>query len=203
MATSDIAARAAAFPDVATPRSKPSLLNKPFLPALAARVGAWLIARLGSVIRIGDTVIVVRHADVREVLARDLDFCIGPINAARIDEVNGPFILGMDRGDVLDHERSTLYRAFHLVDMASLRDQVQAEARKRIAAAGNRSIDAVGGFARPIAAQTAVTLFGVSGPSEQLLMDVARAIFAHTFLNIDNEEVVRKRAVAAGKMMHD
>jgi cytochrome P450 len=203
MATSDIAVRAAAVPDIATPRSKPSLFNKPFLPALAARIGAWLTARLGCVIRIGDTVLVVRHADVREVLQRDLDFCIGPINAARIEEVNGPFILGMDRGHVLDHERATLYRAFHQVDMESLRDQIQAEARRRIAAVGNRTIDAVGDFARPIAAQTAATLFGVSGPSEQMLMDVARAIFAHTFLNIDNDEVVRKRAVAAGKMMHD
>ena len=203
MAMIDIAAGAAVTADVATPRSKPGLLNKPFLPSLAARIGAWLTARLGCVIRVGDTVIVARHADVREVLERDLDFCIGPINAARIDEVNGPFILGMDRGHVLDHERSALYRAFHQVDMGALRDQVQAEAKRRIAAVRNRTIDAVGEFARPIAAQTAVALFGVSGPSEQLLMDVARAIFAHTFLNIDDDEVIRKRAVAAGVMMHD
>jgi cytochrome P450 len=203
MATADIAARAAVTADIATPRSKPSLLSKPFLPSLAARIGAWLAARLGCVLRFGDTVVVVRHADVREVLARDLDFCIGPINAVRIEEVNGPFVLGMDRGPVLDHERSALYRAFHQVDMASLRDQVQAEARRRVATAGNRTIDVVGGYARPIAAQTAATLFGVSAPSEQLLMDVARAVFAHTFLNIENEEVVRKRALAAGAMMHD
>src|SRR5689334_5968451 len=173
MAMIDIAAGAAVTADVATPRSKPSLFNKPFLPALAGRVGAWLSARLVSVIRVGDTVIVMRHADVREVLERDLEFCIAPINAARIDEVNGPFILGMDRGHILDHERTTLYRAFHQVDMAALRDQVQAEARRRIAGVRNRTIDAVGDFARPIAAQTARRL-ALPDPGHDLMGQLIR-----------------------------
>lgn len=203
MATTDIADRALLTGGIATPRSKPSLLSQPFLPSVAARIGAWLAARFGCVLRFGSTVVVVRHADVREVLLRDLDFRIGPINAARIGEVNGPFVLGMDRGHVLEHERAALYRAFHQVDMTALREQVRSEARRRIAAAANRTIDAVGGFARPIAAQTAVSMFGVHGTSERALMDVARAIFAHTFLNIENEEVVRKRAVQAGALMHD
>jgi cytochrome P450 len=203
MTTTDSAARAAPPGDIATPRSKPSLLSQPFLPTLAARVGAWLAARFGCVPRFGSTVVVIRHADVLEVLHRDLDFRIGPINAGRIAEVNGPFVLGMDRGLVLERERAALYRAFHRVDMTALREQVREDARERVAAATDRRIDAVGGFARPIAARTAVSMFGVRGSSERELMDVARAIFAHTFLNIENEAVVRERAVRAGAMMAD
>jgi hypothetical protein len=50
-------------------------------------------------------VVVARHADVVEVLHRDLDFRIAPVNEVRIDEVNGPFVLGMDRGATLVHAR--------------------------------------------------------------------------------------------------
>ena len=42
-------------------------------------------------------VLATRHEDVMEVLKRDLDFLIAPVNAERMEQVNGPFILGMDR----------------------------------------------------------------------------------------------------------
>lgn len=192
-----------ALADITTPPSTPSLLSGQLLSSFAARIAAWLSSWSGHALRFGSIVIVARHADVCEVLERDLDFRIGPINANRIEEVNGQFVLGMDRDDVLSNERSSLYRALREVDMVSLRDQVMAEARERIVAAGEGPIDVVGDFARPIAARTAVTLLGVTGPNEQLLMEVARAVFAHTFLNLSNDKVVRERALRASLMMRE
>ena len=88
-----------------TPASPPSLLLGPFVSGTAARLGArWL----KKPVRLGRTVLVARHRDVEEVLQRDLDFRIAPVNAGRIEEVNGPFILGMDRGDVHTRERHAL-----------------------------------------------------------------------------------------------
>src|SRR5882724_720664 len=91
--------------DIATPPGSGGLLQSlaagPTLPALAARLGACFAAWWGDPIRILSFVIVARHAHVTEVLHRDLDFLIAPVNEKRINEVNGPFVLGMDRSATL------------------------------------------------------------------------------------------------------
>lgn len=190
--------------DFATPEGPAGLLARLFseqaLPAGAARIGAKLAAWRGKAWRVGSNVIVARHEDVREVLDRDLDFRIAPVNAGRIDEVNGPFVLGMDRGAVLDQERAALYHALAGVDLASLQREVEAEAECLTADAAG--IDAVAAYARPIAAHTAQRLFGVTGTDQHLFEDMTRAVFAHTFLNISGDEKVRQRALRASKLMH-
>jgi len=138
---------------------------------------------------------------VREALARDLEFGIAPINEARIAEVDDAFVLGMDRGAVLAHEREALYRALAVVDRGALMDAIEIEIAKRLS--GAAEIDVVNGFARPIAAHTAQRLFGVRGDDDRKYMDVARAIFAHTFLNLSNppDEAIRQRALRASVFM--
>ena len=76
---------------------------------------------VGDPIRFGEFVIVARHAHVMEVLHRDLDFLIAPVNEKRIVEVNGPFVLGMDRSATLVLERGALYQALAAVDLAPIR----------------------------------------------------------------------------------
>jgi cytochrome P450 len=186
--------------DIATPPAKANrlatFLAKPGVLALVARVFAYISSWSQKPLRIGDKIIVGRHADAVEVFSRDLEFRIGPINAAKIDAVNGPFILGMDRGETLVRERAALYRALAKVDLGSLRAQVDGAAKARIAAAGEQ-IDVVGDYARPIAAETAQVLFGIRGSDDIAFMDVARAIFGHIFLNLGNEKDVEERAMRA------
>lgn len=192
---------------VATPPAKLSwlagLLVKPGVLAFAARIFAIFSAWYGKPLRLGTKVIVGRHADAMDVLSRDLEFRIGPVNAAKIDEVNGPFILGLDRGDTLVRERGALYRALAQVDLSPLRKQIAESADARIKAAGDR-IDAVNAYARPIAAQTAQSLFGVESVQDKtLFMDVARAIFGHIFLNLNDDEVIKARALRAAPHLRD
>src|SRR6266850_5608014 len=158
------------YPDVATPRGRRGLLatilQGQFLPALLARLGARLAEGWGRPFTLGGRVVAARHADVTELLARDLDFLIAPINAERIDAVNGPFILGMDRGATLATERQALYSALRQVDMGKIREQIAREADDAIARAGTGSLDVVGDYARPIAARTAKMLFGIAGSDD-------------------------------------
>ena len=109
-------ANTGASEDIATPPGSnglfASLLAGPTLPALAARLGAKFAAWWCDPIRFGDIVIVARHANVVELLHRDLDFLIAPVNEKRIVEVNGPFILGMDRSATLVLERRALYEGW-------------------------------------------------------------------------------------------
>jgi cytochrome P450 len=192
--------------DLVTPPSSrgplASLLSGPTALALAARLGARLAVWWGDPIRIGGTVVVARHSNVMDVLHRDLDFLIGPVNEKRIVEVNGPFILGMDRCVVLGHERDALYQSLADVDLTPIRRAVEQDVNRRIAAAGGE-IDVVDGYARPIAAQTARALFGIRGPDEKAFMDVARAVFGHVFLNINGDEAIRQRALRAAALMKD
>ena len=195
---------AAVSGDIATPAAAKgflaNLLSGPTVPAAAARLGARLAALWGKPIRVGGKVVVARHAHVVEVFHRDLDFRIAPINETRIVEVNGAFVLGMDRGATLVHERDALYQALAAVDLAPIRQAVEQEAAKRVAAAGGE-IDVVGGYARPIAAHTAKALFGIGGSDERIFMDVARAVFAHVFLNLSGDKAIRDRALNAAVLM--
>jgi cytochrome P450 len=182
---------------IRTPRGGGGLLKGPGLPGLAARLGAGL---LGKPLRLGGTVIAARHRDVSEVLRRDLDFLIAPVNAARIDAVNGAFVLGMDRSDRLTTERRALYSALATVDMDALLARAAEDADSLIAVAGG-TLDTVGGYGRLVAGRTAKRLFGVNGPDEPTFLEVVRAIFAHTFLNIGGDKAIEARALKASALM--
>src|SRR3954466_7099250 len=143
------------------------------LPALAARIGIQLARWYGKPFRFLRWVIAARHAHAAEMLARDLEFGIAPVNAVKIGEVNaGPFILGMDRSAALEHERRGLYEALAAIDLDRLRAETEADIEavlERVAAGGE--IDAVGGYARPIAARTARRLFGLHAPSRRVSIE--------------------------------
>jgi cytochrome P450 len=191
--------------DVATPQGGNGVVGTLLRSQGVLAFGSWLSWRLtrmnGGPVRLGSIVIAVRHADVSEVLARDLEFVIAPINEPRIQAVNGPFVLGMDRGPTLMREREALYAALRRVDHARLRAQVEQAAARAIGSVTDRSLDVVGGYARPIATQTARTLFGLTGQDDKLFMDVVRAIFAHTFLNLGNDKTIEARALRAAAFM--
>jgi cytochrome P450 len=192
--------------DIATPPAELNgivgFLSNPSVLALAARVGAIVSNWYQKPLRIGDKIIVCRHADAVDVLSRDLEFQIGLINAAKIEAVNGPFILGMDRGATLVRERAALYGALSKVDLVLLRSQIADEAAARISAAGDQ-IDVVATYARPIAAATAQAIFGIKGTDDTTFMDVARAIFAHVFLNLNDDKAVEARAQRAAPYLRD
>lgn len=146
---------------------------------------------------------VFRWQDVDEMLRRDADFLIAPVNAERIDGVMGPFILGMDASAKLHIQRESNYAALRDADKSGLRQILATEPARLAGAAARRfgKIDVVNGYARLVAARVAASLFGITGPTEQDLMRAARAIFHETFLNLGNDEAIRKVGRAAGAEM--
>lgn len=204
---SGVAPEPARAADVTTPLDgRPGLLAGPRVPALAARAGAALGSLLGRPVRLFGTVVAARHADVLELLARDLDFRIGPVNEAKIDAVNGgPFVLGMDRGHRLAREREALYRALAQVDLVQLRHDAATDIDRHLAAAGSEpgsEIDVVAAYARPVAAHTAQRLIGIGdGIDPALFKNAVRAVFAHTFLNQTDDAAVAAWALRAGGLM--
>jgi cytochrome P450 len=179
------------------------LLSGRSFPAFLARLGIRRALSKGGPLRLGRTILAVRHIDISEMLRRDLDFVIAPINAERINAVNGgPFILGMDRSPALILEREALYGAMAKLDLSALGDTVKADAMARLASAGHQ-FDAIADFARPVATATALAVFGIKPEDRLLFAEVVRAIFAHTFLNIGGDKVVEARALAAAPLMQE
>jgi hypothetical protein len=128
------------------------LLSGRTVPAFLARLGIRRALKKGRPLTLAGNVLAVRHADVSEMLRRDLDFIIAPVNAERINAVNGgPFILGMDRSLALIREREALYCALARLDLATIAVGVRAAATERLAACGD-TVDAIGDYARPVAA---------------------------------------------------
>jgi cytochrome P450 len=193
-------------PTIVTP-ARPTLIGffvgGRLLPDLAGRIGARLARWYGKPFRFLRWVIAARHAHAVELLGRDLDFGIAPVNAVKIDEVNaGPFILGMDRSPALERERRGLYEALAAVDLDRLRAETASDIETVLAGIGaGAEIDAVADYARPIAARTARRLFGLHAPSERMLMEVARSVFNHTFINPLNKAAIRERGIRAGAHM--
>lgn len=192
---------------IATPPGKPSglasLATGRTLPYLAARIGIALARTAGGPIRLGGTVIAARHGDVSEALARDLDFVIRPVNAAKFDQIGYHFILGMDRSAELVAERRALYTALASVDSAALQRGAADDIARLLHDCGSGPVDVVEGYARPVAAATASRLFGIAPADNATFMDAARAIFGNSFLNVSGDQAMTDRALAAAALLSD
>jgi cytochrome P450 len=189
-------------PQALTPaRGSGRPLTSLILEAWPQRIAAKAAAAWGHVVVIFGFAIASRWNDVEDILRRDLDFQIAPINGGRIDEVNGPFVLGLDRGLQMVTERPQLYAAVSAIDLAAVRALVAREAERLLddAMAAGGQVDIVNGYARLVAARAARQIFGLAGPTEMDLMRVIRAVFQHTFLNLTGDEQVRQRALAASE----
>ena len=146
---------------------------------------------------------VSRHDDVCEVLERDQDFTIAEINAATMDRINGPFILGMDRSEQYVRERAILERCVHPDDPERIRTLVRKTAADLVAAAQPRGrIDVVQDLARPAAIRLIASYFGVPGPDEPTMMRWMRALFHEAFLNSGGDKAVRRTCELAAAEFH-
>lgn len=187
-------------PTMVAPTERRGLLERIATPQLV-RFGARLAARFGPrSLRFNGATLVFRWADVSDMLRRDLDCLIAPVNAARIEAVSGPFILGMDRSEPLFAQRRVVYGALSEVAPGPVAKVLKSEPDRLLDLATRRGerIDVVNGYARPVAARTAAALFGIAGPTEADQMRVARAVFHETFLNLGGDKAVAAAGVAAG-----
>lgn len=197
-----MADKAAAGVQVAEPqvtRSKRTLADDG--PRL--RMLAWPFLRLMPTIAIRSIVIVTRHADVLEVLARDQDFTVADVNAVAMDRVNGPFVLGMDRSPICLRERSLLQRCVHDGDDERVRAfsaATAAELVEQVRARGR--IDVVQDLARPAAVRLVAHHFGVAGPDEATMQRWMRTIFHEAFLNGGGAPAVRRAAEESAAQLH-
>jgi cytochrome P450/glutathione S-transferase len=146
-----------------------------------------LLRRFFPILLLGKRAIVTRHNDVIQVLERDTDFTISQVNAKKIDQIDGPFILGMDASPQYDRENATLHEAVRSQDFDRIRQFVAQSASEMITAAGpRRRIDVVNGFARVVPLRLVASYFGMPGPNDPTMMRWMRDIFHYIFADLTN-----------------
>lgn len=171
-------------------------------PAVFLPLSRLSLRILPRIFRIGKTVIVTRWQDVAEVLSRDDDFRIEPINKKRIDAVSGSFFLGMDRKPEYFVQRHHGYNAMAAQDWATLPTLIEQNIDCSLKLVGG-SCDVIGDVIRPVAIQTAVHIFGIKPDNTDKFATSVQAVFHETFLNLGNDPKVRSKGEAGGKLLTD
>ena len=138
-----------------------------------------------------------------EVLKRDRDFTIKEINAEKIQEIDGPFILGMDASPQYDQESEVLHQAVQQGDLDGIREFVASNAIELIAAARpRRRIDVVNGLARVVPTRLLTAYFGIPGPNDPAMMRWMRDVFHYLFADLTNADSVREDALNSSAELH-
>src|SRR6202035_4656188 len=181
---------------------KDKLLNFAITPGILRPIFSFL-RKFSPILLVGKTAIVTRHDDVIEVLKRDTDFTIRQINAKKIEQIGGPFILGMDASPQYDRENAALHEAVRREDLDAVRQFVAREAIELIAAARARGrIDVVNGLARVVAIRLVGSYFGMPGPDDPTMMRWMRDIFHYIFADLTNGQDVLRDALQASRELH-
>jgi cytochrome P450/glutathione S-transferase len=188
---------------VRTPTWRDKLAATLTSPALLLPVFG-LLRRFAPILTLGRRAVLTRYADVREVLTRDGEFTIEPINKLRIERIDGPFILGMDRSPRYERECGALSEAVHPGDAERIRAFVADTAAELIEQARPAGrIDVVNGYARVVSTRLVASYFGVTGPSERMLRRWLRDLFHEAFLNINDDLGVRGAGLRAAEELQE
>lgn len=159
----------------------------------------YRIARnIAPVVNYKSIALVFRYEDVVEVIARDEDFTIGPINGKNIERHLGPFMLGMDAGPQLDREHALMKSIVLREDAERIRVQTRKVANEILDQAVEKgSLDLVAEFTRIVPLRVLGDYFGVPGNNEEEMLRWNRLVFWDIFLNLKDEPELRKKAMKA------
>jgi cytochrome P450 len=153
------------------------------------------VLRTKPVLKVGKITVISSYDEVVKTLLADEKFTIAEINSARMNRINGPFILGMDRSADYDRESAAIRSIVKPTDLDWVRRIVKGAAESLVEAARpSGRLDLAGSYARVSAARVVAEYFGVPGPSEGILMQWMRSLFWDVFLNRNDAPLVRRAA---------
>jgi len=159
------------------------------------------LLRLKPTWRVGNTTVISTHPAVVKALLDDEKYEIAAINAARMNRVSGPFVLGMDRSTQFEYEQEAIRSVVKPTDLDWVRRIVQGTADSLVKAATPKGlVDVADSYARVSGARVVAEYFGVPGPSEHILMQWMRSLFWDLFLNRNDVPEVR---LAAARSAND
>ena len=166
-------------------------LERDAVPLLA------LLRRFKPVLATPRFTLVLRNADVRDVLADPDAFTVG-LYSAKMEKILGGFALGVDDPSAHAASRAILDQAFLPGDVEALAGRTATLANEAVTQArGRPTFDIVGGLARPVLARTVSEHLGIPAPDPAQFAGWTHDIFREVFLNPNDDQAVARRADAA------
>jgi cytochrome P450 len=163
----------------------------------------WVFARLRRhrpIVSTRRLAVVTLAADVREILANHEAFTV-ELYAAKMTDITGPFILGLDGTALYRHDHAALRAAIRSDDVPAIGQTMLATARECVANASGGELDVIADLADPAIDRVIASYFGTPGPETAAQLRWARSVFQQIFLNGCNDAAVRDRALADGAQM--
>ena len=133
--------------------------------------------------------LIVHHADAVDALEHGRRF--GMPYLAKMEELGGAFVLGLDDGPEHERLRSAVEAAIEASDFDALYDESRCCAEQRLA--GRNRIEVVGQLTDPVLADTIGRHLGLGPVTVGQLVD-ARAVFRDIFINGLKDPRVSRRA---------
>ena len=152
------------------------------------------------VLNVGKFALVLRDAEVREVLDRNQDFTIEEINYENIHRHIGPFILGLDDGERYQRDIGILRGIIRKDDT----DRIRAFSRRvsqELVDQFNGEFNLIWEYTRKVPLLFCGDYFGVPGPNPKDMLRWNRTIFWDIFLDLKGKPEIRAAAEKSAKEM--
>src|SRR6185437_9492399 len=179
---------------------RPEVL-RPAAHGLKAAITAWVMALLPFAFRIlravrpiarfGNTVLVTRYDDVREVFLNDAAFRVPYAEKLNVIMGGQPFFLGMDDTPLYRRDTDAMRKVVRINDIPErLTAEVERMGQQIVAEAGG-SLEVVDQLARRISFEVYSNYFGVTAPPGGDLRISATRLFEFQFIDPDNDPALR------------
>ena len=186
---------------------------RPARRGISGRLGQWAVAkaplafsllrRAWPIAHFGNTYVVTRYDDVREVLLTDADFVVPYKEKLDVIMAGAPFFLGMEDSPEYRRDVDAMRLVITREDIeAVLIPRTLTMTERAVADAGSQ-IDVVE-LVRGVTREVLGTYLGVSAPAGQDLNVWATRLFEFQFADAGNDPLLRREVdeIAAGLRVH-
>ena len=158
--------------------------------------------RVKPVLKLGTVAIATRHAEAKEILARDDDFTV-EIYTPKMAATVGPFLLGMQHTPIYDRDHEALQMAVPREDLPRIQTIIDGIVEEVLAGPGAAGrLDVVSDVAEGVPVQLSARYLGLTDLPDRSLVPLARAVFRNLFYNLRLDPAIAHPAVEAGKKLH-
>jgi cytochrome P450 len=165
-------------------------------------LGFRILRAVRPIARFGNTFLVTRYDDVRDVFLNDAAFRVP--YGAKLDVIMGgqPFFLGMDDTPVYRRDTEALRKVVRVTDIPQRLIPEVERLGKQIVAEANGSLEVVDQLVRRVTFELYCAYLGVSDPPGKSLRVWATRLFEFQFADIGNDPSLRAEVDVIAPALH-
>ena len=167
------------------------------------RKALGLSQRFRPIVKLGNIIVVTKHADVKDILERDDDFTVDMYTPKMLKAVGPrPFILGMQNGPIYQRDETNLRAAVPHSDIPRVKELLDQIIGSILSSARSRGrLDVVRELSEAVPMELSGRYLGAPGPPGGELITWSRAVFREFFYNGRNDPAISGPAYANAELL--